>query len=226
MAHKGKATSAVDFNPEDPPPRRTAIPPSTAISPSIQRRPRRSMGRSTIRAPRISKETLSLGWEEARSMAGTGLATASSTRPLLPLSPRSEQATRARGRPYAHGRPVHSTPCRLCRLLLFYSSFIVSYIPLISIVTLGWNFVGRARRREEAENSVGGEDWRWSAEAGADVSVDAKSRREDGWTSATSAIPSSSSSWRHSCEYIYPQCRLVFSNGNDGVICIKGYSAC
>jgi hypothetical protein len=71
----------------------------------------------------------SWGWEEARSMGGTSLATAHSTRPLLPLSPRFEQGARAQARPYALGWILHSTRWRHSRLFLFYSSFIDFYIP-------------------------------------------------------------------------------------------------
>jgi hypothetical protein len=174
LAHKGKATSDVDFNPKDPS-WHTTIHASTAASASTHRRQGRSMGQSMIRAPRILKETLPWGWEEARSVGGTGLATAYSTRPLLPLSLRSEQSTHAKGHIYAHGQTLHNIGCRHCRLFLFYSSFIVFYIPLICIVTLGWNVVGWAGRREEATSGVGGKDWGRPAQVGADVSMDAKS---------------------------------------------------
>ena len=97
-------------------------------------------------------------------MGGTGLATAHSTRPLLPLSPRFEQGARAQARPYAHGRTLHSPGWRHSRLFLFYSSFINFYIPLLCIVTLGWNIIGPAGRREEATGGDGGEDGGRSAE--------------------------------------------------------------
>jgi len=57
------------------------------------------------------------------------LATASSTRPLLPLSPRSEHEARVRAWPFAHGRPLHSTGSTHSRLFLFYSSYIDLYTP-------------------------------------------------------------------------------------------------
>ena len=71
-------------------------------------------------------------------MGGTGLATAQSTRPLLPVSPRFEQAARAGVRPYDLGRTLHTTGWRHSRLFLVYSSFIGFFIPFLCIiVTLG-----------------------------------------------------------------------------------------
>jgi hypothetical protein len=81
---------------------------------------------------------------------------------------------------------------------------------LLCIVTLGCNIVGPTGRREEATARDGGEDRGRSTEDALDVSVDAKSWCEYGSISATWAIRSSSSSssscWRHSCEY---ECLLL-----------------
>ena len=60
-------------------------------------------------------------------MADIGLATASSTRPLLPLSPRSELGARTRARRYGHDPPLHSSRWRLSRFFLFHSSFVCCY---------------------------------------------------------------------------------------------------
>jgi hypothetical protein len=141
-------------------------------------------------------------------MSSTGLAIVYLTRPLLPLSPRSEQGAWAKDRPYAHGRTLHSTGWRQCKLFLFYSSFIDFYISLLCIVTLGCNIVGPAGRRKEATTRDEGEDRGRSTEDGPNVLVDAKSWCEYGSISATWAIRSSSSSscWRHSCEY---ECLLL-----------------
>ncbi|XP_066355102.1 uncharacterized protein [Miscanthus floridulus] len=50
-----------------------------------------------------------VGWEVARSMGGIGWVMVSSTRPLLPPSPRSEHGARAQARPYVHGQPLLRT---------------------------------------------------------------------------------------------------------------------
>src|SRR5688572_33207155 len=60
-------------------------------------------------------------------MADIGLATVSSTRPLLPLSPRSELGARTRARRYGHDPPLHSSRWRLYRFFLFHSSFVCCY---------------------------------------------------------------------------------------------------
>ena len=57
-------------------------------------------------------------------MGSTGLVMAQSTRPLLPGSPRFEQALRARAQPYDLGRTIHTTGWRHSRLFLVYSLFI------------------------------------------------------------------------------------------------------
>ena len=57
-------------------------------------------------------------------MGGTGLAMAQSTRPLLLVSPRFEQAARAGAQPYNLGRTLYTTGWRHSRLFLVYSSFI------------------------------------------------------------------------------------------------------
>ena len=49
------------------------------------------------------------GQEESRSMAGSRLATAPSTRLVLPLSPRFEHGARVPVRRYAHGRTLHGS---------------------------------------------------------------------------------------------------------------------
>jgi len=148
-------------------------------------------------------EKSSWGWEEGRSTGGTGLATAQSTRPILGLSPRFEQGARARAWPYAHGRTVHNTRCRHSRLFLFYSSFIDFYIPLLCVVSLGWNIVSRGGGREEATGGGWGEGWGGSTEDGADVSVYSRSWSSLRLCSATDDIHSTKWSCCHSCEFLY-----------------------
>ena len=71
-------------------------------------------------------------------MGGTRLAAAQSTRPLLLVSPRFEQAARVGAQPYDLGRTLHITGWRHSRLFLVYSSFIGFFIPFLCIiVTLG-----------------------------------------------------------------------------------------
>jgi len=112
-------------------------------------------------------EKWSWGREEARSMTGSRLATAQSTRPVLPLSPKFEHGARVPVRRYAHGRTLHGSRWTHSRLFLFYSSFIDFYILLHCIVTLGWNIVGSARTRNEAPGGARGEAGGRAAEDGA-----------------------------------------------------------
>jgi len=136
-------------------------------------------------------------------MAGTGLATAHLTRPVLPLSPRFERGARTQARTYAHGRTVHSPRCRHSRLVKFHSSFIDFYIRLLCIVTFGRKIVGPAGRREAATGEHGeedgGEDAGRAAEHGA---VHAKYVCDYGFACATDAFSFSRSTTccRHSCE--------------------------
>jgi hypothetical protein len=60
-------------------------------------------------------------------MGGTGLATASSARPPLPLCPSSEHRARAGVSPYAHSRHLRSTGSPSSRLLHLYSLYIDLY---------------------------------------------------------------------------------------------------
>ena len=162
-------------------------------------------------------EKWSWGREEARSMAGSGLATAQSTRPVLPLSPRFEHGARVPVRRYGHGRTLHGSRWTCSRLFLFYSSFIDFYILLHCIVTLGWNIVGSGRTRNEAPGGARGEDGGRAAEdGGIDGGRAAGDGATDVWiyegclwcnqsTSTTVSSPSSSCSkyyFRH-CESLY-----------------------
>ena len=71
-------------------------------------------------------------------MGGTELATAQSTRPLLPLYLRFQQGARARAWPYDLGRTLHSTGYGHSMLFLLYSWLIDYYIPFLCIIaTLG-----------------------------------------------------------------------------------------
>ena len=122
-------------------------------------------------------EKWSWGWEEARSMSGSGLATAPSTRPVLPLSPRFEHGAQVPVRRYAHGRTLHGSRWTHSRLFLFYSSFIDFYILLHCIVTLGWNIVGSAGTRNETPGGARGEDGGRAAEGGGS----GRGWRQSGW---------------------------------------------
>ena len=111
-------------------PRRTTMRLSTAASMSTHRWQGRSMGQSTIRAPRTLMQKSSWGWEKARSTAGAGLAIAHLTRPVLPLPRRFELGAPAQARPYAHGQTLHRPRWRHSGLFLFYPSFIDFWIRL------------------------------------------------------------------------------------------------
>ena len=166
-------------------------------------------------------EKWSWGWEEARSMTGSRLVTAQSTQPVLLLSPRFEHEAWVPAQWYAHGRTLHGSRWTHSRLFLFYSSFIDFYILLHCIVTLGWNIVGSAGKRNEAPWGARGEDGGRAAEDGGWVIEDggraAEDRAIDVWiyegcscynrsTSATDASLSSSTCskycFRH-CESLY-----------------------
>ena len=138
-------------------PRHTATRPPTAASVSTHRWQGRSMGQNMIRPPRTLTEKSSCGSEEVRSMGGTGLPTAQSTRPLLPLYLRFEQGARARAQPYDLGRTLHGTRYRHSRLFLLYPSFIDYYIPFslhycnIGVKILQGQLDEERRRRVELE---------------------------------------------------------------------------
>ena len=88
-------------------------------------------------------------------MAGTGLATAHLTQPVLPLSPRFERGARTQARTYAHGRTLHSPGWRHSRLFKFHSSFIDFYIRLFCIVTFGRKIVGQLEEeRRQREDTI------------------------------------------------------------------------
>ena len=90
-------------------------------------------------------------------MGGTGWPTASSTRPLLPLSPIFEHRARAEASPYAHGRHLHSIGSTNSRLVLFYSSYI-DLLPLhYCNITLAL-IVGPAGRRKETTSGRARDD--------------------------------------------------------------------
>ena len=129
MAHKGKATSDVSFNLEDPP--------EVYMNPSVHSRISeytevvRSLhgsyhdpstqdfdGEAVMRAGQRKKH----GW----FWLGDGVIDTAST---PSLSPRSEHGARARARPFAHSRSLHSTGSTHSRLFLFYSSYIDLYTP-------------------------------------------------------------------------------------------------
>jgi hypothetical protein len=156
--------------------------------------------------------------EEARSMGGTILVTASSTRPLLRPSPRSEHGARTQAFPYVHGRTLHSSGFCHSRWFLFYSSYIDIYIPYLCIIqTLWWNVAGLGR-------AIGGPAGGRSAEDGGFVGpargdgaeaaaandggspVHASSWAKDGCSSASFIIrytATSTSRARYSCKYEY-----------------------
>ena len=100
-------------------------------------------------------------------MAGFGLATAQSTRPVPPLSPCFEHGARVPARRYTDGGTLHGSKWRHSRLFLFYSSFIDFYILLHCILTLGSNIVGSAGIRKEAPGGARGEDGGRAVEDGA-----------------------------------------------------------
>ena len=118
----------------------TQIRPSTTASMSTRRRQGLSMKMTTTRALRTLNQRLSWGLEEARSMGGTILATASSTRPLLPLSQTWARSTNTsipiRPRPETSQQWIVSlqvipilfvVPLYLHILALQYSNIVVKY---------------------------------------------------------------------------------------------------
>jgi hypothetical protein len=129
MAHKGKATSDVDYNQEDPP--------SAYSNATIHSR----LNEYTTMArvvhwpdydPSIQDFDAEVvmraegGKKHGRYWLGDGVIDMAAT---PSLSPRSRQVARAQARQYDLGRTLHSTGWRHSRLFLFYSSFIDFYIP-------------------------------------------------------------------------------------------------
>jgi hypothetical protein len=120
--------SDVDYNPEDPP--------SAYNNATVHSRVNEytSMARE-VHGLEYDPSIQDLDGEVTMRVGGgkkhghTGLATAHSTRPLLPLSPRFEQGAREQARPYDLGRTLHTTGWRHSMLFLFYSSFIDFDIP-------------------------------------------------------------------------------------------------
>jgi hypothetical protein len=115
MAHKGKVTSDVTYNPDDGP--------EAYSNPAVYNH----LSEYTAMAqevhgpyydPRTSMEMSSWGLEEARGMDGTGLSTGQLTRRPLPLCLRYEQWARARAQPYDLGRIAHIIAYSNSRLVL------------------------------------------------------------------------------------------------------------
>jgi len=106
------------------PQKRTATRLSTVASVSTTRWQQRWMGRTLIRARSPLMQKSWWGWEEGRSMAGTGLETAWLTPPVLLLSRRFELGAPALARLYAHVRALRRFRWRHWRLFLLQQRFI------------------------------------------------------------------------------------------------------
>ena len=148
-------------------------------------------------------------------MAGTGLATTRSTRPVLLLSRRFELGAPAQARPYAHGQTLHRAKWQHSGLFWLHPLFLDFYIRLLCILTLESNIVGPDGSRlpsttggggGEVTGRAGADATRVSADAGGRIpetgagsSVHANSRLGDGSFAATIHCTSTSTS----CSYTY-----------------------
>ena len=145
MAHKGKATSDVTYNPDDGP--------EAYTNPTIHSR----LSEYTAMAKEVHGPDYDLRTEDidgdvlmrvrggkrhGRYWIADGAIDSSST----PLYLRCELGARARAQPYDLGRTAHSIVSSNSMLFLIYSSFIDYYISsLCIIVTLGRNITDSAR---------------------------------------------------------------------------------
>jgi hypothetical protein len=141
-------------------------------------------------------------WQLSRnSLKPSRPSTGQPTRPPLLLCLRCEQGAWARAQPYDLGSIAHNIASRNSRLVLL--CLVIHWvIYLLFIITLGWNIIGPARRREKGTYGDGGEDEGGaggSAEDGGDVLVHAEPWRRTGSCSTTSVVPSS---WP--CSLPYP----------------------
>jgi hypothetical protein len=106
MAHKGKATSDITYNPDDGPEAYknpavySYLHDYTAMAHDVHG------PEYDPRTEQINTDVL-IGSEEARDMGSTGLPMGQSTRRPLPLCLRCEQGARARAQPYDLDRTTH-----------------------------------------------------------------------------------------------------------------------
>jgi hypothetical protein len=197
MAHKGKATSDVTYNPDDGP--------EVYSNPAVYSRLHdyTAMARE-VHGPEYDPSTEHIDPDVLMRVGGGKkhgwywIADGAITRSPLPLCLRCEQGARARVQPY------DSSQHRIQQLEVSASltRHSLSYIPsLWVIITLACNITDPARRREEGTSRDGGEDYSGarggaggspgrSAEDGGDVRVHVEPWRRTGFRSATSIVPS------------------------------------
>ena len=122
MSHKGKATSAVSYNPEDPPEAYTNPSVHTCIS-------EYTLVARSVHGPQYDPSTQDFdaeiiirvggGKKHGRYWLGDGVIDSTST---PSLSPRSEHRARVKARPYGRGQALHNNESTHSRLFLFYLS--------------------------------------------------------------------------------------------------------
>ena len=184
-------------------PKCTATQASTVASVGTPRWHKKFVGQSLIRSMSPLMEKPSWGWEEARSMDGTGLATAKSTRRLFLLSRRFELGVPAQVLPYVHGQTLHRLRLRLSRLFLFHPSFLHFYIRLLWILTLGSNHLGLdgsslTSTAKGGRGEVAGRAGRDAAKIGSSSNIYAKPGLGDGCFASTIPSGPTCSSCRYS----------------------------
>ena len=108
LAHKGKATADVAYNSEDPPSAYSNESVHSCLD-GYTSMARVGHGLEYDPSAHDLDGEVVMRAAEARSMAGSGLATTQSTRPLLSLSPRFEHGARVLARRYAHGQTLHGS---------------------------------------------------------------------------------------------------------------------
>jgi hypothetical protein len=117
MAHKGKVTSDVNYNPDDRPEAYSnpavysRLSEYTAMAQEVH-------GSDYDPTTRTLTEMSSCGSEEARGMDDTGLSTWQSTRRPLQLRLKCEQGARARAQPYDLSRIAHIIAYSNSRLMI------------------------------------------------------------------------------------------------------------
>jgi hypothetical protein len=133
MSHKGKATSDVNYNPEDGPEAYSNLMVHTRLSAYT------TMARE-VHGPEFDPATEDLDGEVFMRVGGGKnhgrywIAEAQSTRPLLLLYLRLEQGARVRAQAYNLGKTLHGTGYRHSRSFLLYLSFIDYCIPFLCII--------------------------------------------------------------------------------------------
>jgi hypothetical protein len=163
MSHKGKATSDVSFNPDDPP---VAYTSSTAYEKMMAYTEASRSIRGLEYDPwtdNIDAETvmrIGQGKKHGRFWISDSVIDTASTPTLSPGSEHGPQAA-PHSRRYARGLALHSTGSKYLRLFLWHSSYIDHYTTLFPLQYCIISFAPICRPMWKKQTG-GPPSWRWS----------------------------------------------------------------